>query len=104
MKAGVTEERSSKETSSLELVIDHSSCPNESKIDEIINEIVKAFALKNTKIECEVRGAKGMRRTRLVIKAVAKPGGEPIIAALEMFGWMIGNVRIYERVVKYSRT
>lgn len=103
MKEASREEIPSKETSTIELVIDAGDCPSDDKIQEIIKQIVEKYELKHTTITADVRGGKGWDRTRLVMKAVAVPGGEPTMAALEMFSWMIGNVRIYERVVKYSQ-
>lgn len=103
MKQSHTEEIPLKESASLELVISNFDCPSDERIDEIICEIAELYKLKNTKFEVNYVPIHLDGRVRLNIKAVTVPGGEPVVAVVEVFSQLIGNIRIYERTLKYSR-
>ena len=40
---------------------------------------------------------------KLVVKAYSAEDGAPLVGALEFFLQKIGNVRIYQKVIKYTR-
>ncbi len=102
MKAANTGKKPSKATATLALVINDYDCPSDEKIEKIIDAIVKKYDLKNTKFTHKIQRMHGFRRTRFTIKAVSKPEGEPVVVALEVFSQLMGNIRVYERTIKYS--
>jgi len=91
------------ESSRLQIVIDENNLPSLEKQEEIINEICDRYDIDRTKNEfiAEIKNPCTTDKVTYEIKINATEDGLPVVAALEVFVMMMGNIMIYEKVLEY---
>jgi hypothetical protein len=94
----------SRKYSELRVVIDIEDFPNEEKIEETKKVVIEKFSLDLEKFRTGVFDVGyGRRRLDLYLRTRKTVEDEPIVAALEVFLQLLGNIRIYSKTISYGR-
>ena len=97
---GKTRSVRTKKRSELQLVIHNDDVPSKSRVKELKAAVANKFNLEDDKIKVSILTAGGGRKKMTV--EIKTTGDELIVAALETFMQLLGNIRIYNKVINYK--
>lgn len=93
----------SKQTSRLQVVIHSDDFPTQDEIEEIKQLVIKKYKLDLKKFDIITVDMGNRKKLTLSLETRKTEKNEPSVIALETYLQLLGNIRIYQKVIEYSR-